>query len=120
VARVALRAEQSGVNLRVGVARDARFRRAFEFVVGVALHTFRRRVLAVQHKRRLAVIEILHVARTVVTTLAIVAILLNVLSHKRRILFAVTIHARLLREFKITAGVTILAGKRRPVKILLM
>lgn len=120
VTRLALRAEQTGVNLRIGMARHARLRRAFEFVIDMTLHTFRRDMLAVQHKRCLAVIEVLHVARTIMAALAIAPIFLNVLRHERRVLFAVTIHARLLREFKISAGVASLARKRRPVKIPLM
>lgn len=95
VTRVALCAEQTGVNLRIGMTRNTRLGRAFEFVVDVALRALRRGVFAVQGKRRLAVIEILQVARTVVTALAIVSVFLNMLSHERRILFAVTIHARL-------------------------
>ncbi len=120
VTRVALRAEQTGVNLGIGMTRNARLRRAFKFVVDVALHTFCRGVFAVQHKRRLAVIKILHGTRTVVAALAIASIFPNVRRHKGDILFAVTIHARLLFEFKISASVTVLAGERRPVKILLM
>ncbi len=120
VTRFTLRAEQTGVNLGIGVTRNTGLRRAFKFVVDVALHTFCRGVFAVQLKRRLAVIKILHGARTIVAALAIASIFLNVRSHKGDILFAVTIHARLLFEFKISASVTVLAGKRRPVKILLM
>ncbi len=56
-------------------------------------------------------IKILHVAQAVVTTLAIAPVFLNVRSHKANILFAVTIHARLLIEFKIVTRVTALAGE---------
>ena len=47
VARFAFRPEQPGMNLRFGMAQHTFFRRAFELVVDVALHTFCRGVFAV-------------------------------------------------------------------------